>query len=103
MDIEFIVQDIFSLTRPQWKLALNLEEASRAFQMAVAQDQKNSGLNKPADAEEAEIDESSDEDGERALPEAEHDAEEDSTTEEEIDVGTLSVSLMAPINIFPRL
>lgn len=46
MDIEFIVQDTYALTRPQWKLATNLEEASRAFQMAIAQDQKNSGLDK---------------------------------------------------------
>jgi regulator of nonsense transcripts 2 len=25
MDIEFIVQDVFALTRPQWKLASNIE------------------------------------------------------------------------------
>ncbi|KAI6382007.1 hypothetical protein MCOR25_000887 [Pyricularia grisea] len=46
MDIEFIVQDTYALTRPQWKLATNLEEASKAFQMAIAQDQKNSGIDK---------------------------------------------------------
>jgi regulator of nonsense transcripts 2 len=82
MDIEFIVQDIFALTRPQWKLASNLEEAGRAFQLAVAQDQKNSGMNKPAEVEEPEVDESSDDD-EEALP-----AAEDSSEEEEGDVGT---------------
>ncbi|KAK4156234.1 armadillo-type protein [Chaetomidium leptoderma] len=46
MDIEFLVQDIFALTRPQWKLASNIEEATKVFQLAVAQDQKTSGLDK---------------------------------------------------------
>lgn len=86
MDIEFIVQDIFSLTRPQWKLASNIEEAGRAFQLAVAQDQKTTGLNKPAEPDEHEIDESTDDDGEAVLPEAEPDAEEDSSEDEEVDV-----------------
>lgn len=85
MDIEFIVQDIYSLTRPQWKLASNLEEASRSFQLAVAQDQKNSGLNKPAEPEEPESSESSDDDGER-LPEPEADPDEESSGSEEVDV-----------------
>lgn len=49
MDIEFLVQDIFALTRPQWKLASNLDEASKVFHLAVAQDQKTTGLDKAAD------------------------------------------------------
>lgn len=84
MDIEFIVQDTFALTRPQWKLASNLEEASRAFQLAVAQDHKSSGLNKAVEVEEPEVDESSDDDGEAGLPEP-----EDSTEEEDADVSIL--------------
>lgn len=48
MDIEFLVQDIFALTRPQWKLASNLEEATKVFQLAVAQDHKTSGIDKAA-------------------------------------------------------
>lgn len=51
MDIEFAVQDTFALTRPQWKLAVNLEEAAKAFQLAMAQDQKSAGVDKNADAE----------------------------------------------------
>lgn len=79
MDIEFIVQDIYSLTRPQWKLASNIEEASRAFQLAVAQDQKTSGVaEKAVEVEEPEIDESSDEGGD-----GEHDAVGDSSGDEE--------------------
>lgn len=91
MDIEFIVQDVFALTRPQWKLASNLEEASRAFQLAVAQDQKTSGLDKTADPADAESDGPSD--GEMDDGEAEvdveagiGDAEEDSESEDETEV-----------------
>jgi len=60
MDIEFIVQDVFALTRPQWKLASNLEEASRAFQLAMQQDQKTAGLDKVVEPEEPDSDGSSD-------------------------------------------
>jgi regulator of nonsense transcripts 2 len=88
MDIEFIVQDVFALTRPQWKLASNLEEASRAFQLAMAQDQKNSGIDKAVEPEEPDSDGSSDDgigdnDPETGLPEA--DAEEDSESDEDVD------------------
>ncbi|KAK4207334.1 regulator of nonsense transcripts 2 [Rhypophila decipiens] len=62
MDMEFVVQDIFALTRPQWKLASNLEEATKVFQLAMAQDQKNSGLDKAVEQEERASDESSDDD-----------------------------------------
>lgn len=60
MDMEFIVQDIFALTRPQWKLASNLEEASKAFQLAVAQDQKTTGADKVAEVDDDASGESSD-------------------------------------------
>ena len=89
MDIEFIVQDVFALTRPQWKLASNIEEASKAFQLAMAQDQKTSGLDKVAEPEEADSDGSSDEgmdDAEAEAGLAEADAEKDSESDEEIDV-----------------
>ncbi|KAI8957642.1 ARM repeat-containing protein [Daldinia sp. FL1419] len=83
MDIEFIVQDTFSLTRPQWKLATTLEEATKAFQLAVAQDQKNAGLDKSVDQDEASSDASSDDDGDVGegdgdivLPEADEDDSE---------------------------
>ncbi|KAI9054790.1 hypothetical protein LZ554_001937 [Drepanopeziza brunnea f. sp. 'monogermtubi'] len=91
MDIEFIVQDVFALTRPQWKLASNIEEASRAFQLAMAQDQKTSGMDKVLEAEADDVDsEKSSDDGlgdleaDGGLPEADDDG--DSETEEEIDI-----------------
>ncbi|KAF4634949.1 hypothetical protein G7Y89_g3148 [Cudoniella acicularis] len=94
MDIEFIVQDVFALTRPQWKLASNLEEASRAFQLAMAQDQKTAGLDKIVEPEDADSDSSSDDglndgEAENALAEAEADeaeAEEESASDEEADI-----------------
>ncbi|KAI0890310.1 ARM repeat-containing protein [Annulohypoxylon maeteangense] len=88
MDIEFIVQDTFSLTRPQWKLATTLEEATKAFQLAVAQDQKNAGLDKAADPDDGSSGTSSDDDGgdgdgDIVLPEA--DGDDDSESDEEED------------------
>ncbi|KAI1325522.1 MIF4G domain-containing protein [Xylariaceae sp. FL0255] len=51
MDIEFIVQDTFVLMRPQWKLAANLQEASKALQLAIAKDQKTAGVDKATEPE----------------------------------------------------
>jgi regulator of nonsense transcripts 2 len=98
MDIEFIVQDVFALTRPQWKLASNLEEASRAFQLAVAQDQKTSGLDKVAEPTEPDSDGPSDveiDDGE-AEAEAEAgiaEADEDSESDDDAEVSLVDVSI----------
>lgn len=93
MDIEFIVQDTFSLTRPQWKLATNLEEASKAFQLAITQDQKNAGLDKSTEQDDASSDASSDDDGaegdgDMILPEAEGDEEEIDSEDEDIEVSS---------------
>lgn len=91
MDIEFIVQDTFSLTRPQWKLATNLEEASKAFQLAITQDQKNAGLDKSTEQDDASSDASSDDegaegDGDMVLPEAEGDGDEEDMDSEDEDI-----------------
>lgn len=95
MDIEFIVQDIFSLTRPQWKLASNIEEAGRAFAMAVAQDQKTSGIEKAAEPEESEDESSDEEEGEAVLPEADGD-EGSGSEDEEVEVTSGSQTLFSP-------
>ncbi|KAJ9131172.1 ARM repeat-containing protein [Pleurostoma richardsiae] len=83
MDIEFIVQDIFALTRPQWKLASNLEEASRVFQLAMAQDQKSSGLDKLAEQDDATSGASSDDENADDLPIPDGEGEEDSSGSED--------------------
>ncbi|KOS21479.1 Regulator of nonsense transcripts 2 [Escovopsis weberi] len=62
MDIEFLVQDIFALTRPQWKLAANLDEATKAFQLAISQDQKTAGVERLADGDDATSGHSSEDD-----------------------------------------
>ncbi|KAK8091059.1 hypothetical protein PG994_000564 [Apiospora phragmitis] len=90
MDIEFIVQDTFSLTRPQWKLATTPEEASKAFQLAILQDQKNAGHEKAVDPEpeDAESDISSDDDGGEGDDDLAQDVDKDeeSNSEEEDDL-----------------
>ncbi|CAG8949579.1 hypothetical protein HYFRA_00007812 [Hymenoscyphus fraxineus] len=89
MDIEFIVQDVFSLTRPQWKLASNIEEASRAFQLAMAQDQKTAGLDKTTEIDDADSVDSSDDgaedEAETGLGDGD-DADEKSESNEDVDV-----------------
>ncbi|KAM5348482.1 hypothetical protein ACJ41O_008306 [Fusarium nematophilum] len=98
MDIEFLMQDTFALTRPQWKIAAGLDEAVKAFQLAVAQDQKSAGVDKTADIDDATSDPSSDDDNvdgddvdgddndESASEEEEaEDAEEDSDNESTFD------------------
>lgn len=80
--MEFIVQDTFVLTRPQWKLATNLEEAAKAFHLSIAQDQKSSGIDKAADQDDASIRSSSSDDGvegdgDLGDPEAESDRDSD--------------------------
>jgi len=82
MDIEFIVQDIFALTRPQWKLASNLEEATKVFTLAMAQDQKTSGLDKIAEQDDGASDDSSDDDNGDDPALGEQDEDDDSGSEE---------------------
>ena len=43
MDIDFIIQDTYALTRPQWKFAGGFEEAGRAFAEIVSQHYKAQG------------------------------------------------------------
>ena len=62
MDVDFIIQDSFSLIRPQWKLVTDFEEAGRVFADLVRQNYKVQGPGKtqePENVEEA----SSEEDG----------------------------------------
>ena len=95
MDIEFIVQDVFALTRPQWKLASNLEEAGRAFQLAMAQDQKTAGIDKTAEPEDVDSDGLSDDgigegDAEADADVGAGDAEGEEDTESEGDIADVS-------------
>ncbi|KAI9825997.1 MAG: hypothetical protein M1819_007452 [Sarea resinae] len=62
MDIDFIIQDTYGLTRPQWKMATDLEEAGRIFAESVAQNYKSQEPDKLAEPEESD-EESVSEDG----------------------------------------
>lgn len=54
MDVEFVVQDTWSLLRPQWKLITNdLDAAGKAFADAVKQNYQDTAAGKMAEPEEA--------------------------------------------------
>ncbi|KHN97873.1 nonsense-mediated mRNA decay factor (Upf2) [Metarhizium album ARSEF 1941] len=84
MDIEFVVQDVFSLTRPQWKLAASLEEATKALQLAIVQDQKTAGIERAAEVDDATSGASSDDDnGDVDDVEQDGEVDEDSASEDD--------------------
>lgn len=60
MDIDFIVQDTFALTRPQWKLNTDLEEAGGLFAEQVKQNYKAQEAEKAIEVEELDDEGSSD-------------------------------------------
>ncbi|KAF4591515.1 nonsense-mediated mRNA decay factor (Upf2) [Ophiocordyceps camponoti-floridani] len=59
MEMTFVVQDLFALTRPQWKLAASFEEAAKALHHAILQDQKTAGVDRVLEGDEATSDVSS--------------------------------------------
>lgn len=86
MDIEFIVQDTFALTRPQLKLAANLKDAGDAFSEAVSQNYQSQEPDKMIEAEAPDDDGSSDDDGDDddlQMPEMDdgHSSSEEAETE----------------------
>ncbi|KAL7895388.1 armadillo-type protein [Trichoderma sp. SZMC 28014] len=84
LDIEFLVLDTFALTRPQWKFVEDIEEATKAFQLAISQDQKTAGVDKAIEADDATSGPSSeDENGDMDDVEADGDGDDESVSEEE--------------------
>ena len=63
MDIEFLVHDTYSMVRPQWKLAGDLEEATRLFGEAVSQNYKFQDPEKAVEVEEEDAESVSSDDG----------------------------------------
>ncbi|KAL7269822.1 mRNA decay protein [Rhizina undulata] len=89
MDIEFIIQDTFSLIRPSMKLHTTLEEAGKAFEEAVQKTYKTalpSSFDRPVSEQEAEDEEASssseDEDAEAEIIEHPDDEDVPSDTEQ---------------------
>jgi regulator of nonsense transcripts 2 len=64
MDIEFLIQDTFALTRSNWKLAATFEEAWLAFAELTRGYYKTQESDKNTEVEAQEDDASSEEDGE---------------------------------------
>jgi len=57
MDIEFVVQDLYSMLRPQWKLVLNsLPDASKVFADACQQNFAGSAVSKTVGVDDVEAD-----------------------------------------------
>ncbi|KAF1850440.1 ARM repeat-containing protein [Cucurbitaria berberidis CBS 394.84] len=91
MDVEFIVQDAFNLTRPQWKVITDLDEAARVFAEAVKQNYQNTAADKPAEPDEDDLSASDDElegpeDDDVVMPEGEGDkssGEEDEDSDDD--------------------
>lgn len=86
MDIEFIIQDTFALTRPQLKLATNLKEAGDAFSQAVSQNYQSLEPDKMIEPEAPDDEGSSEDDGdddELPMPEMDdgHSSSEEAETE----------------------
>ncbi|KAL8859239.1 MAG: hypothetical protein Q9178_004177 [Gyalolechia marmorata] len=63
MDIDFIVQDSFAQTRPQWKLITDFDEAGRIFSNLVNQNYKSQESTKVQEIGSAEDEASSSDDG----------------------------------------
>lgn len=63
MEIDFLIQDTLNLIRPQWKLATDIDEASRLFSDAIAANYKQQNLEKTVDVPEEADEDSASEDG----------------------------------------
>jgi regulator of nonsense transcripts 2 len=82
MDVEFILQDSYALTRPHWKLSTDVSEAARLFGEAVAQNYKVQEIDKaPELDDEAESSPSDDGLEEDVVPDVD---EERSSSEDEV-------------------
>ncbi|KAL5614330.1 uncharacterized protein BROUX77_000167 [Berkeleyomyces rouxiae] len=84
MDTEFVVQDIFSLLRPQWQMAGDIQEAAVIFQSSLIEQQKAAGIDTSLDPDEHnQSDDASDDSGES--DDGDVDEDEDSSDEEDDD------------------
>ncbi|EAW11953.1 regulator of nonsense transcripts 2 [Aspergillus clavatus NRRL 1] len=84
MDLDFLVQDTFSMTRPQWNLATDLQEATQLFSEAVAQNYKTQDSERPMEPDEDDAESSSSDDGleDDVMPEI--DEEQETSDEAEV-------------------
>ncbi|MCJ1313923.1 hypothetical protein MMC25_007603 [Agyrium rufum] len=95
MDIDFVIQDTFAVTRPQWKLVTDPEVAGKAFADAVAQNYKTQEADKVPEPEEPEDDGSSGDDGEEDGLQP-PDAEDEQSSGEDVDTEPLTNGINKP-------
>ena len=93
MDIDFIIQDTYALTRPQWKLASNFEDAGRAFAEIVSQHYKAQEPEKTIEIEAVEDGDSSSDDADEDEP-AVPEMEEGQSSSEEVDAEVWTPTLV---------
>ncbi|PHH59009.1 hypothetical protein CDD81_3946 [Ophiocordyceps australis] len=62
LEIDFLVEEVFARTRPQWKLLSSIDEAAKSLQLAIAQDQKTAGADRVMEQDDVSSGPSSDED-----------------------------------------
>ena len=63
MDVEFDLQDLFALVRPQWKMVATLEEAGAAFAEACKEQYQTTAPDRPSTPLETEEPDALDGDG----------------------------------------
>lgn len=90
MDVDFLIQDTYSLVRPQWKLAADVQEAASLFGEAVVQNYHLQDGEKSAEQEEDDIESVSSKEGpadygldEDVVPDAD---EEQSSSEADVSL-----------------
>ncbi|MCJ1402890.1 hypothetical protein MMC11_006111 [Xylographa trunciseda] len=95
MDIDFIIQDTYALTRPQWKLVASLEEAGSAFSDAVSQNYKSQEPERIVEPEDVEDDASSDggDEDERRVPEMDDAHSSSEEVEQEVTLSHQGLSM----------
>lgn len=94
MEIDFMIQDTFSLVRPNWKIVTDLAEAARLFAEAVSANFKQQGAEKASEQVE-DNEESGSEDGE---VDADLDAEIAQSSDEDGEVSSSSLVQTATID-----
>jgi regulator of nonsense transcripts 2 len=88
MDIDFAVQDAYAMVRPDWKLVTTLEEAGKIFAEAVKQNYRTASHERQVDPEEVDDaqDDSVSEDGEDDEDINAHEAVEEKSSGDDIEV-----------------
>lgn len=91
MDIDFVIQDAYAHVRPQWKLATNLEDASRIFAEGCKQNYQNIASERATEPAVPDEMDASDDDVEKEP--LKHGANGDQSSGDEVEVLVIRSSL----------